>query len=81
MIKIRVLRSDIIKGEQGHCSLCPVARAVKRATHRPVIVWDDVVTITRGHRPKQYITPYKVERFIYKFDGGKKVKPFSFTLS
>lgn len=82
MIKINVLKRDIEKGEEKDCEYCPVALAVKRATHHRVGVAGDVVEIYRGvYSTSYYSLPAKAINFIKRFDGGKSVKPFSFKMT
>lgn len=73
-MKVRVLKKDIVRGVPINCSLCPVALALRRKSHRLVkVMWDTITVGTRSFR-----TPARVRRFIDRFDVGKPVKPFSF---
>lgn len=78
--KIKVTKADIKKGKKGSVCDCPIALAIKRATGlkgRDVAVGD--------YQPEVdgYIFEGPCESlttFIEAFDGGEKVKPFSFNM-
>lgn len=78
-MKVNVRRWDIWFGEQKSADDCPIARAVKRATGRhDVCVKPNCIYFFRANK---YVTiPYEVTDFIYNFDWGRNVKPFSFEL-
>lgn len=97
-LEIEVTDEDIKKGEQFSCIYCPVARAMSRALgftievygaawlphrrDRPLKMWEQVKLTS----DKQFLLPYKVVRFIEKFDKGNfytgvpEVLPFKFRL-
>lgn len=83
-VKITVTREDIAKGEatrhmtvRPHC--CPVARAVQRACEDTELkVWEHGVYRSHGDDIAQL--PKKAGNFVVRFDDGKPVKPFTFTL-
>lgn len=80
-MKIQVTRNDIRKGIPDHPAFCPIARAIKRRTHKPVAVTGDYIAIFyRKQVATGYNTSIKVEAFIHDFDIGEKVKPFTFEL-
>lgn len=81
-MKIEVTQEDIERGTRGHCALCPVARAVKRAM-RTEDVWADGVAIvlTRHGDNRLFLdTPDEAICFMEEFDAGEPVEPFSFEL-
>ncbi len=78
--KIEVTATDIKKGEPFNVYTCPIGRAISR-TLRIKSVY--VAELIEYHKSGKYFVatlPVKVEKFIDRFDGGKLVKPFSFTL-
>lgn len=82
MIKINVLKRDIQRGVVGECGQCPIALAIKRATHRRTMVYDMEVETFRAdsYRPTTYPLPAEAKKFIARFDDKKLVKPFSFRI-
>lgn len=73
---IEVTQRDIDKGVRADFSFCPIARAIKRKTHKVVTVTRFLCTIG----VKEYCLPIKVEKFIGYFDSGYEVRPFSFEI-
>ena len=83
---IRVTDKDILTGVRQSWCECPVAMAVKRAfrtarTNKPVHVPHEVIAVGDLEETQSWFaeTPGVVQRFITRFDAGKRVKPFSFT--
>ena len=80
-IKVEVTAADIRKARRlkgNRSTTCPVALAVQRVTKDPK-AWAGVTFMyTNG---KYIPTPKKNSEFILRFDAGKPVKPFSFTIS
>lgn len=82
--KIQITDTDIRRGVKSHPCLCPIARAVARATGYQmqqlscgvITVYDEMVYVINDG----YDVPRKVADFIARFDTGKPVKPFSFVL-
>jgi hypothetical protein len=74
---INVLQKDIKNGVANTCDKCPVALAVRRATHKRVKVGYVFVGVNRTW----YGLPKEATTFIKRFDMGKSVKPFRFTIS
>lgn len=87
-MKIEVTQQDIDKGICRGPYLCPVARAVKRATRRQKVgVWaDEEAPLDKAFKveiPKDnfyFKVPTKVNNFVQNFDSGNIVKPFTFVL-
>lgn len=81
-IKIEVTAEDIQQGKHSSPCACPVACAIRRTTGAYVGVFGDYIDYCDPRTNEDYVItpPLKVERFIHRFDGGKKVQPFSFTL-
>ena len=77
MVKINVTAKDIEKGVYESIYLCPVARAIKRATKgiQPAVFPKTVVIdgLTFG-------LPEQATEFINEYDRGNEVKPFSFKM-
>ena len=75
--KINVTKRDIQLGEKDNALDCPVALAVKRhLPSRCLQVGSETVTFDCG----SIFLPESAREFIHRFDTGKRVKPFSFTL-
>lgn len=74
---INVTQENIDKGKRFASCSCPVALALKNAGYQKVSVTGPVVCIGTGYRWK--VTP-EIYTFIIGFDGGMKVKPFTFEL-
>lgn len=84
-ITVEVSALDIKRAITGDAFNCAVARALKRLKRfADITVSSDAIEMTKGtgkNRVKLYFdTPKRVQKFIEKFDGSDKVKPFSFTL-
>lgn len=78
-VRINVTQRDIDRGVRSTLTSCPIALAIKRR-----VVEDSTVAVTQF--AVLYGTfmsspfPYRATQFIYHFDLGKPVKPFTFTL-
>lgn len=75
---IDVKQLDIDTGLKGDCALCPIARALDRATGESWRVHSSWATRS-GDSFKTHL-PLEAVRFIDLFDEGRPVKPFSFDL-
>lgn len=85
-MRIKVTKVHIGAGVKESADRCPVALAVATAgapcsivvvdTHE--IKWCDLKD--PDLQWSQHLTPSAVKEFIEKFDAGKAVKPFAFTL-
>ena len=85
MTTIEVTQKDIDDGEKGLCACCPVALAINRELSRPAYasVKFDTVLIKNADTGKVItwiLMPAKVNKFVYDFDSGVEVKPFTFEL-
>jgi hypothetical protein len=85
-IKVKVTADDIKRGVRNSCSLCPIARALKRV--RPagykraaVIAGGGWLLFRTETKTLMADTPKTARYFISRFDNVKKVKPISFTLN
>lgn len=78
---ISVTEEDIALGKKGRYRGCPVALAATRATGHEVGVTHDTIDIQMEDERIEIITPAEAKSFIRRFDHGKPVKPFTFTLS
>lgn len=86
-MKIQVTEDDIARGIKSDCKFCPIAIAVKRATHQRigVFVQSHAVYFLRPdvmQKPfhASYL-PLEVENWINDFDEGKKeMQPIEFEL-
>lgn len=91
-LTVDVTPADIHDGEQGNCTLCPVALAVQRALHAydPAVAWGAAVgpadvSVTRddggpGEQWTEILAPSAVAEFVARFDSWASVGPFTFTL-
>lgn len=77
---IKVTEADIKNGITGRAT-CPVALAIQRKTKELAYVcWDGIYLQPKGGFSMRIATPKEVKDFVYEFDAGKPVKPFSFKL-
>lgn len=82
-VKVNVTKQDILEGKPGNKRLCPVARAVRNAGGKKVVVYHGC-TFCNG---SYYHNSATVTRFIEVFDATTTAKeraalrPFSFTLA
>ncbi len=82
-MRIEVTQDDIDHGVRRECDRCPIARALKRATGE---AWDvgesndhQATTCRRGgDRAKWLKLPDEATNFMFAFDNGFPVWPFSF---
>ena len=80
---IEVTQEDIDKGEGYHCTRCPIALALCRATGWRWLVRRKIAVSNDGHCCNTYNLPEAVQAFIVKFDSSGKFnlgKPFTFEL-
>ena len=71
-MKIKVTKEHIEKGKKGSAFFCPIALVFKSKNR---------VTYNSMYIEKEfYPLPKKAQTFIQRFDAGKKVKPFQFTI-
>ena len=84
-ITVKVTADDIKRGVRCVSHQCAVARAIKRV--RPVGYKRAKVSVISmgislfGVNPSMHAEiPKRAQRFIHRFDTGKKVKPFKFTI-
>lgn len=73
---INVTQDHISKGRRHRCEHCPIALALKEQTGLCCIVTDDNIQIDN----KVYDHTVESRGFIFDFDMGYIVKPFSFEL-
>lgn len=82
LIKVKVTKDHIERGEKETDDRCPVALAISELDpNATVSVCDDDIWF--GYPPEygEYPTPEKVRRFIKHFDAGLPVRPFTFELA
>lgn len=80
-VVITVTESHIKRGNIAESKSCPIALAFHSKKYTNVDVDGDTVVFTnRSGREIDFALPNKAKKFIDRFDSGKKVKPFSFTL-
>lgn len=82
-MRIDVTAEDIANGVPRSCDSCPVALAISRVAGKGVInVGTTSFRFYTDHYPLTIggSFPEKVSKFILRFDGHKKVQPFSFEL-
>lgn len=83
LFTVEVTAEDIVNGERGYCTLCPVALALQR-THPVKDGWlvghyaATLVAMKRVGRRSEY--DHDAVNFITRFDDGESVEPFTVTL-
>lgn len=84
-VNIEVTEDDIAHGLPHDPSCCPVAKALARAMPGAMVsVGCAYLSVYRPEtrNPPFYAgLPFEAMRFIRRFDGGKEVQPFAFTVS
>jgi hypothetical protein len=84
MATVKVSARDIKLGGVSNSLSCPIARAAKRAFRKPISVGYKSLFILSGsgleYERHEYPLPKKAQAFITKFDDGKTVRPFTFTM-
>ena len=74
---INITQNDIKEGVQSSPTMCPIARAVRRAL-KPNDIYVDSMNVIIGR--KVFLLPHAVTNFIQGYDIGLRVQPFKFTL-
>lgn len=77
---VRVTAKDIENGKHNHCFECPVARAMRRATKKPLLVTTTAIEMIVRQYMKPFRLPDLVAKFIERFDAKKRVRPFTFKI-
>ena len=77
-IRVSVTKRDIAVGKRGSSYECPIALACRRLGKR----WIITIDAARNAKSFKWIAnmPDKAQRFIERFDKGRPVRPFTFTL-
>lgn len=78
---IIVTEDDIKQGTKKLVTKCPIALAAKRVLLEPVSVTYTHLEIGRGSKALLRYLPKKASTFVDKFDDGKPVKPFKFSIT
>ena len=78
-MKINVTKRDIERGVKRDAELCPVARAARRIQNGAAVDGEDLYYGPRSRR-RVVALPTVAKEFVGRFDAGKKVEPFSFTV-
>lgn len=90
-IVFSVTAEDIAKGIRGSFCYCPIARAIARRLGRDadserVQLTEHSLFLVRfagehlGWSTKEFPLPVSAIEFIHRFDSGKDVAPFTFTI-
>ena len=81
-VLIEVTQEDIKNGVRGDPCNCPTAHAATRATHGTVPLRVGALVIKFGPIGSSVASklPIEAREFIYDFDWGKPVEPFSFEI-
>ena len=77
-MKITVTKEDIENGIRSSNKFCPIALALKRAGYKDAIVRTIEFLYDCGNAGCNL--PLEAQKFIYSFDVGKPVKPFTFSI-
>ncbi len=82
-IQIDVTQEDIDKGRRGHCELCPIARALQRATGALSVDVTDLGVSWWNMEDEQFAAalPEVAAAFIVRFDDCGEAQPFSFSVT
>jgi hypothetical protein len=84
-MRVRVTEKHITSGVQRNSQRCMIADAIKSACPKAQFVMVDLQTIRFSDPRKRkrlfYLTPAIAQQNLLKFDQGKQVKPFAFTLA
>lgn len=84
MTKIEITQDMIFDGKEGDCEFCPVALALDKATGKSWAVTNYFCIESDHGMPsdltKKIMFPRAVVDWIFAFDSGGHVKPFSFEL-
>ena len=75
-VHVDVTADDIANGARLDCFACPIALAMKRATDAFLAIGANYVEFA-SHSVR---LPREVSDFVFDFDGGYEVQPFSFDL-
>ncbi len=80
---IEVTQNDIDEGRRGECELCPVARAIKRASGSHCVYVDPTEVLLGENVLEATWTklPEEAAQFIEDYDNMQPVDPFSFNLN
>lgn len=79
-MKITVKKEHIARGRRANSKTCAVALAIKEASPCDVYVHSATCVVYRAGNRMSSALPRSAKRFIERFDLGKPVKPFTFTL-
>lgn len=80
-IRVKVTKRDIKLGLREDMTRCPVALALHHRKFKAANVCYNLISLDGlWYRPESIPSPKSVERFVKRFDAGKPVRPFSFTL-
>jgi hypothetical protein len=80
-MKITVTQEDIDEGIIKDCIRCPIARAIGRAFgEKASVAQTDYYVSGRWNSLKPKKLPNVATEFIYDFDAGRPVHPFTFEL-
>lgn len=79
-LKVRVLKRNIAKGIQHDPKRCPIACRLKEMGFADVTVFVAHMILAAGGSKQDVSPPTTARLFIKRFDEGKPVKPFSFSL-
>jgi hypothetical protein len=80
-MRIEVTAEDIRAGQRHDGCRCPIARALQRQVDTDVTVGASLAFWATG-APYQAVSalPPEARQFIYEFDSGRTVYPFTFNL-
>jgi hypothetical protein len=80
-MRIEVTQEDIDRGIPFSHTSCPIACAVQRTFGQPCWVYTHRMAVFTGLPDvSRYALSGECVDFIARFDAGKKVEPFSFTV-
>lgn len=74
-LRISVTEDDIKRGKREDTKWCPIACAARKLGKKKRIYVDDCYVEIGS---QSFRLPKVAQNFVYSFDGGKRVRPFSF---
>lgn len=77
-MKISVKRWDLFWGRRNKPAKCPIARALNRTAGGTWVVHDGYAMRLFERPLRCYPLPKEAIQFVWKFDSGNKVAPFTF---
>lgn len=81
IVTVQVTAEDIRLGLPGECSRCPIAYALLRLLPEPIAWHAGPMSLHVRNKDRELLSmcvPVEARDFMYSFDRGQPVDPFSF---